>query len=65
MSGPQHPPRKWRVTAIEWLSHVASIEADTAEQAEALACELWAKNREHEAFHFEDSDVDCIIVDEA
>jgi hypothetical protein len=65
MTGQQQPPRKWRVTVIEWLSHVAVIQAETAKQAEEQARELWAENAEHEVFHFEDSDVDCVIVDDA
>jgi hypothetical protein len=58
-------PRTWRVTVIEWLSHVATIEADTAEQAEATARELWAEHGEHEVFHFSDSGLDGVVVDEA
>jgi hypothetical protein len=64
MSEQQQSPRKWRVTVIEWLSHVAVIEADTAEEAEAQARELWAENGEHE-FNFSDSGIDGVVVDEA
>jgi hypothetical protein len=64
MSEQQKPARRWRVTAIEWLSHVAVIEADTAEQAEAKAHELWADQRECEVFRFSDAGLDGIVVDE-
>lgn len=64
MIKPQQPPRQWRVTATEWLSHVAVIEADTAKQAEYQARELWAENAEHAVFHFEDAGLDGIVVDE-
>jgi hypothetical protein len=65
MSGHTSPeaPRRWRVTVIEWLSHVAVIEADTAEQAEAEARRLWAENGEHEVFRFSDSGIDGVVVD--
>jgi hypothetical protein len=65
MSEQQQLPRKWRVTVIEWLSHVAVIEADTAQQAEAEARNLWAENSEHEAFRFSDSGLDGVVVDAA
>jgi hypothetical protein len=65
MSEQQKSARKWRVTVIEWLSHVAVIEADTAEQAEATAQQLWADNAEHDVFRFSDSGLDGIVVDEA
>jgi hypothetical protein len=57
--------RKWRVTVIEWLSHIAVIEAATPEEAEALARQFWAENGEHEEFRFSDSGLDGIVVDEA
>jgi hypothetical protein len=65
MSEQQKSTRKWRVTVIEWLSHVAVVEADTAKQAEAIAQQLWADNGEHNVFRFSDSDIDGIVVDEA
>ncbi len=65
MSEPRQPSRTWRVTVIEWLSHAAVIEADTPEQAEAKARQLWAGNGEHEVFRFSDSGLDGVIVDEA
>jgi hypothetical protein len=58
-------PRLWRVTAIEWLSHDAFIEAETAEQAEVKARDLWADNAEHEVFHFSNSGLDGFVVEEA
>jgi hypothetical protein len=64
MSEQHQPARRWRVTVIEWLSHKAIIEAETAEQAEARAYELWAENAEHEVFSFSDSGVDGVVVDE-
>ena len=65
MTRQQQSPRQWRVTVIEWLSHVAVIEADTEEQAKAKARELWAAHGEYEAFRFSDSGLDGIVVDEA
>ena len=65
MSEPQRTPLKWRITVIEWLSHVAVIEADTAEHAKTIARQLWADNGEHEVFRFSDSGLDGIEVDEA
>jgi hypothetical protein len=64
MTRPQPSPRKWRVTVIEWLSHVAIIEADTAQDAEARAYELWANNAEHEVFRFSDAGIDGVVADE-
>lgn len=61
----QQSPRNWRVTVIEWLSHVAIIEADTPMLAEAHARQLWAEHGDHEAFRFSDSGLDGIVVDEA
>jgi hypothetical protein len=65
MSDQQKAARKWRVTVIEWLSHVAVIEAATSEEAEALARQLWADNGEREVFRFSDSGLDGVVVDEA
>jgi hypothetical protein len=56
--------RQWRVTVIEWLSHKAIVEAETAEEAKATARELWAENAEHEVFSFSDSSLDGVVVDE-
>jgi hypothetical protein len=63
MSGHTSPeaPRQWRVTVIEWLSHVAVIEADTAEQDEAEARSLWAEDGEQRG----GSGIDGVVVDEA
>ncbi len=57
-------PRVWRVTVIEWLSHVATIEAGTAEEAEAKARDIWADNAEQNVFRFSDSGLDGVVVDE-
>jgi len=65
MSIPPARPRQWRVTAIEWLSHVALIEAESAEEAEATARQLWVDNAEHEQFSFDDSGLDGFVVEEA
>jgi hypothetical protein len=64
MSGQPEPnsTRRWRVTVIEWLSHKAVIEADTAEEAEAKAEQLWAEDME--AFSFSDGGLDGVVVDE-
>jgi len=56
--------KTYRVTVIEWLSHQAFIEATSAEEAEAKACDLWADNAEHEAFSFEDSGIDGVTAEE-
>ncbi len=65
MSEPQQSSRKWRVTVIEWLSHAAVIEANSAEQAEAEAYRLWAENAECEVFSFKDAGIDGVVVEEA
>lgn len=65
MSEQQKAARKWRVTVIEWLSHVAVIEAATPEEAEALARQLWVENGEHEEFRFSNSGLDGVVVDAA
>jgi hypothetical protein len=59
----QRPLRKWRVTAIEWLSHVAVIEAETQEQAEAQAEEFWAENGGDGVFRFKDGGLDGFFVE--
>jgi len=63
MSAP--PKRRWHVTAIEWLSHRAIIEADTEDEARAEAVRLWEANAGHEAFRFSDSGIDGFHVEEA
>jgi hypothetical protein len=59
-----NPVRKWRVTAIEWLSHTAVIEASTEEEARAEAQSLWEANAEQELFHFSDSGFDDFYIEE-
>ena len=56
------PKRRWHVTAIEWLSYDAVIEADSESEARAEAQRLWAENAETEAFSFDDSDLDCFVI---
>ena len=56
-------PKLYRVTVIEWLSHKALIEAESPEQAEAKARNLWADNAEHNVFAFEDSGIDGVMVE--
>jgi hypothetical protein len=58
------PKRRWRVTAIEWLSHDTVIEAHSEEEARAEAERLWADNGETEAFSFDDSGLDGFVVEE-
>jgi hypothetical protein len=59
----QQQPRLWRVTVLEWLSHVTIIEADTAEEAEEKALEL--REVDIEAFRHLDSGLDGVVVEEA
>ena len=56
--------KTYRVVVIEWLSHKAVIEAESAEHAEEEAWRLWAEKGESEIFSFEDSGVDGVVVDE-
>jgi hypothetical protein len=56
--------KTYRVVVIEWLSHKAVIEAASLQQAEAEARRLWADNAEHEVFHFDDSGIDGVTVEE-
>ena len=58
------PSRRYRVTVVEWLSHVAIIEATSAEQAEEAALEIRGTDAEMNRFSFEDSGVSGVIVDE-
>jgi hypothetical protein len=61
-----NPPKQiYRVTVIEWLSHSALLEAESSQAAEAQARRLWEENAEHEAFRFEDSGIDGVVVDPA
>jgi len=57
------PSRRYRVVVLEWLSHVAVIEATSAEEAEAKARELWSSNDETQAFSFNDSGIDGVQVE--
>jgi hypothetical protein len=56
--------KSYRVVVIEWLSHEAVIEAACPEQAETKARQLWADNAEDQVFHFEDSGIDGVVVEE-
>lgn len=58
------PNKRFRVTVLEWLSHKAILEAPDAKAAEAEARRLWDENAEHQVFHFEDSGIDGVLVDE-
>jgi hypothetical protein len=55
--------KRYRVVVLEWLSHVAVIEAASKEDAEAKGLELWNKV-DVEGFDFDDSGVDGVIADE-
>jgi hypothetical protein len=57
-------PLTWRVTALEWLSHVVLIEAPTEDEARDIAQRLWETNSEHEQFRFKDSGLDGFEVEE-
>jgi hypothetical protein len=59
------PKRRWRVTAIEWLSHHAIIEADSEDEAREQAERIWADKGETEIFEFEDSGLDGFDIEEA
>jgi hypothetical protein len=56
--------KTYRVVVIEWLSHKAAIEAASSRHAEDEARRLWAENAESEVFHFEDSGIDGVVVEE-
>jgi hypothetical protein len=58
------PTRLWRVTALEWLAHVAVIEAPTEDEARALAQDLWDRQMEAEEFRFSDSGLDGFDIEE-
>ena len=58
------PARRWRVIAIEWLSHHAIIEADSEDEARAKAERLWADKDETEVFDFDDFGLDGFVVEE-
>jgi hypothetical protein len=58
------PQKRFRAVALEWLSHVAFIEAPDAAAAEAEAQRLWETNDEHQVFSFSDSGDDGISVEE-
>ena len=42
--------KHYRVVVVEWLSHTAVIEAESARHAEAEARRLWAQNAESAIF---------------
>jgi hypothetical protein len=56
--------KTYRVVVIEWLSHKAVIETTSAQHAEEEARRLWVENAECEVFHFEDSGIDSVVVEE-
>ena len=58
------PLKSYRVVVIEWLSHKAIIEAESAQHAEEQARQLWAENAECEVFSFADSGLDGVVVEE-
>jgi hypothetical protein len=56
--------KRYRVVVIEWLSHKAYIEAESAEDAEKKSRELWENKAEADVFVFEDSGIEGITVEE-
>ena len=62
MSAPSLRPA-YRVVVVEWLSHTAVIEAESARHAEAEARRLWAQNAESAIFSFEDSGIDAVVAE--
>ena len=58
------PSCRYRVVVLEWLSHVAVIEATSPEDAENKALELWSSNDETQVFSFSDSGIDGVEVEE-
>lgn len=58
------PLNAYRVTVIEWLTHVATIKAASPENAQARTRQLWADLAEHEMFEFHDSGIDGVVVEE-
>jgi hypothetical protein len=57
------PSRRYRVTVIEWLPHVAIIEATSVEQAEEIALAIRGTDAESERFLFEDGGVSDVTVE--
>jgi hypothetical protein len=56
--------RRYRVTVIEWLAHKTVIEAVTAQEAQALARDLFERGDEHDLFRFDDSGIDSVDAEE-
>jgi hypothetical protein len=56
--------KTYRVEVIEWLTHRAVIEAESAERAKEQARRLWAESAEVEVFHFWGDGVDGVMVEE-
>jgi hypothetical protein len=56
------PLKRYRVV-VEWLSHVAVIEAASKEEAETKGLDLWIET-DMTAFSFEDQGVESVIADE-
>jgi hypothetical protein len=55
--------KRYRVVVLEWLSHVAVIEAASQQEAEAKGFELWNKD-DVQSFDFDYSGVDGVTADE-
>ena len=56
--------KTYRVVLIEWVSYKTFIKAASAKHAGRIARDLWSANAEHEWFHFEDSGIDSVTVEE-
>jgi len=56
------PLLRYRVVVLEWLSHVAVIEASSQAEAETKGLNLW--NEADGSFSFEDQGIDGVIGDE-
>lgn len=55
--------KRFRVTVIEWLSHVIILDAKDAAAAEDLAAHLWSELG-GDAFRFSDQGIDGFHADE-
>ncbi len=56
--------KRYRVTLIEWLSHVAVVEATSAEDAQEKALEIRETEEEGDGFEFEDGGVSDVMCEE-
>jgi hypothetical protein len=58
------PLRRYHVMVIEWLAHKTVIEAVNAQEAQALARDLFQRGDEHDIFRFDDGGIDSVDAEE-